>query len=126
MTCLHARCERCELGDHVSDEKSPDRRKAANATQKADLRLTLSSSLLISPAQAEEDVVRKGIPDSLGTFAVYTFPPSEHKGDASIVDSRRIDPCFEVEGTEGTEVALGSRWFDGGHEISDPVCRCWK
>jgi hypothetical protein len=39
----------------------------------------------------EEDVIGKGIPDSLGAFAVYSFPTPDDEGDPSIVDSRGID-----------------------------------
>ena len=73
---------------------------------------------------AEEDVIRKGIPDSLGAFAVNSLSTLEDEGDASILDSRGIDPCEEMEGSDGAKVAFSSGWSDGGHEISDPVSGC--
>jgi hypothetical protein len=47
-TCLRERWERCESDDQVSHVNSPDRRKAANATQNAALRLIPFSPASIS------------------------------------------------------------------------------
>src|SRR5271163_4333920 len=50
---------------------------------------------------AEEDVVSKGIPDSLDAFAVNSLPTFEDKGDTSVVESGGIDPRQEMEGSDG-------------------------
>src|SRR5579859_5761140 len=73
---------------------------------------------------AEEDVVRKGIPDSLGAPTVNALPTLEDEGNTSVVDSGGIDPRQEVEGSDGAKVAFSSGWSDGGHEIGDPVSGC--
>src|SRR5579859_5592869 len=61
----------------------------------------------------EEDVISKGIPDSLGAFAVNSLSTLEDEGDASILDSRGIDPCEEMEGSDGAKVAFSGGWLDG-------------
>jgi len=70
---------------------------------------------------AEEDVVRKGIPDSLGPFTVTSLPTLEYEGDTRVVDSGGIDPCQEMEGSDGAKIAFSGGWPGGGQEISDPV-----
>jgi hypothetical protein len=72
----------------------------------------------------EEDVVRKGVPDSLSAFTVNSLPTLEYEGDTRVVDSRGIDPCQEMEGSDGAKIAFSGGWPDGGHKISDPVSGC--
>jgi hypothetical protein len=72
----------------------------------------------------EKNIVSKGVPDSLGAFAVNSFPTFEDEGDLRVVDSGGIEPFKGMEGPDGTKVAFGSGRLDGGHEIHDPVSSC--
>jgi hypothetical protein len=72
----------------------------------------------------EEDVVSKGVPDPFGAFAMDSFATFEDEGDPGVIDSRGIEPCEEMEGTDGIEIAFGGGRLNGRHEICDPVSGC--
>jgi hypothetical protein len=102
LTCFLAIKKADDVGVQLSNVNSPDRRKAANATQIAALRLNFNSVVVVSsfPDNATEDRGCERESESLLSFSITVLSTPDDKVNSWIVEDRGEETFFVVSGPE--------------------------